>query len=151
MKTILKISTLLFLLQLAISTGISASTAIPHKTDAGAYAARSEKPNTIWNALAQPFAGLRFRMEQATESQPAEDGAKMDGLAIAGFVCGIISLFVFGIILGPLAVIFSALALKRIKRSEGARKGRGLAIAGLILGIVGIVGWFIAVLILYGG
>ncbi len=37
-----------------------------------------------------------------------------------------------------LAVIFAAIALKRIKQSNGWRTGRGMAVAGLVLGLVGI-------------
>lgn len=68
------------------------------------------------------------------------DEAQMDGLAIAGFVTGLVGLFVFGIILGALGVVFSSIALKRIKREPENRSGRGLAIAGLVLGIVSVVG-----------
>jgi uncharacterized membrane protein len=60
------------------------------------------------------------------------------GFAIASVVCGLVGLFVFGIILGTLALIFGAIALKRIRNNPGT-PGRGLAIAGLILGLVDVV------------
>ena len=60
-----------------------------------------------------------------------------NGLAIAGFVCSIVGLVIFGFILGVLAVIFSAIGLKR---AEAGAKGRGFAIAGLIIGIIDIIG-----------
>ena len=63
-----------------------------------------------------------------------------DGMAVAGFVCGLIGLFVAGIILGTLGIIFSAIALGRINRNPDTKSGRGLAIAGLILGIIAVVG-----------
>lgn len=51
---------------------------------------------------------------------------KTNGFAIAGFVCGIL-IPLFGI-------IFSAIALKQIKKTN--EKGYGLAVAGLVIGIV---------------
>jgi hypothetical protein len=57
-------------------------------------------------------------------------------MAIASLVCGIIGLLVFGIILGPLAVIFGGVGLSRANRGAS---GKGMAIAGLILGLIATV------------
>ncbi|HLP73216.1 MAG TPA: DUF4190 domain-containing protein [Bacteroidales bacterium] len=65
--------------------------------------------------------------------------AKTDGFAIAGFVAGLAGLFIAGLPLGIVALIFGSISLSKIKRSPG-RRGRGLAIAALILGIVDIIG-----------
>jgi len=59
----------------------------------------------------------------------------VDGLAIASLVLGIIWIYWIGSIL---AVIFAAVAIKRINASQGWRTGKGMAIAGLVLGLVGI-------------
>ena len=56
----------------------------------------------------------------------ASGGGK--GMSVAALVCGIVGLFFGGIILGPLAIIFGAIGMKR--------DGRGMAIAGLVCGIV---------------
>lgn len=72
-------------------------------------------------------------------SKPADNDAKMDGFAVAGFVVSIVGFFVAGLILGSLGIIFSAIALVRINKSNGSKRGRGLAITGLILGIVAVV------------
>lgn len=69
----------------------------------------------------------------------AEEDLKMDGMAVAGFVTGIVGLFIFGYILGAIAIIFSAISLSRIKKKPEIFKGKGLATTGLILGIVDIV------------
>ena len=75
--------------------------------------------------------------EVVVVEQPAPAKKKKDGLAIAGFVLGIISVFILPLILGARATIFSAIGLTRApKRNKG---GKGLAIAGLILGIIGVV------------
>jgi hypothetical protein len=59
-----------------------------------------------------------------------------NGMAIASLVCGIAGLFLFGVVLGPLAVIFGALGLSRANRGAS---GRGMAIAGLVLGLIATV------------
>ncbi|MBE7011925.1 MAG: DUF4190 domain-containing protein [Ruminococcaceae bacterium] len=53
------------------------------------------------------------------------------GLAIASMVCGIVSFFCFGFILGLLAVIFGGVA-----KSKGYRGG--MATAGIVLGVIGL-------------
>ena len=60
-----------------------------------------------------------------------------NGLAIAGFVVSICSLFInFGGIVGLIGTILSAVGLSKVK-STG--KGKGFAIAGLIMGIISII------------
>lgn len=54
-----------------------------------------------------------------------------NSLAIASFVCSIVGLFVFGIILGPLAIIFANKAKSTMSENE---QGNGLADAGKIIG-----------------
>jgi len=72
---------------------------------------------------------------------------RTSGLAIASMVCGILSLVffwvpVFGFLLGIIAIIFGAVAIRQIGR-EPNLGGRGMAIAGLVCGIVGVAGWVI--------
>ena len=52
-------------------------------------------------------------------------------MAIAGFVLALVGLLILPVIMGPLAIIFSSLALKNGQRT-------GLAIAGLVIGIVNV-------------
>lgn len=59
-----------------------------------------------------------------------------NGLAIAGFVCGVLSLLGGGFILGVPAIVLSAIGLRKANR-EG-RPHRGLAIAGLVCGIISV-------------
>ena len=53
-------------------------------------------------------------------------------LAISGLVCGICSIFIFGLTLGVLGIIFSVIA-----KIQGYKKG--MATAGIICGIIGII------------
>jgi len=64
---------------------------------------------------------------------------KTDGRAIFGFIAALAGLIIFAIPFGILAVIFSGIALSRIKKSETYVKGKGLAIAGLIIGFIDII------------
>lgn len=59
------------------------------------------------------------------------------GLGIAGFVIGLVLIFLFwipvlGVLLGILGIVFSIMGIKRSKK-------RGLAIAGLVLSIIGLL------------
>jgi hypothetical protein len=57
------------------------------------------------------------------------------GMGTASLVMGILSIFIFGIILGPLALIFGAIAWGRDRDSFG--------LAGLILGLIAVILWVI--------
>jgi hypothetical protein len=66
---------------------------------------------------------------------------RTNGFAIASLVLGIVWLYGIGSVL---AVIFGAVALNQIGRSNGTQGGKGMAVAGLVLGIV-----FLAVAVLF--
>jgi len=59
--------------------------------------------------------------------------------AIVGFISSILGLFVAGIIFCTLGVIFSSIALSKIRNNPENYKGSGLAIAGLVIGLVGLI------------
>lgn len=67
-----------------------------------------------------------------------DPGRNGNGITVAALVCGIVALIIFPIILGPLAIIFGAVGLSRIRR-DPELAGRGRAIAGLVLGIIATV------------
>jgi hypothetical protein len=54
-----------------------------------------------------------------------------DRLATASLICGIIGLFVAGIVLGPVALVLGWVSYRRVRS--------GTAQAGIVLGIVDIV------------
>ncbi|RDD84334.1 DUF4190 domain-containing protein [Streptomyces parvulus] len=62
-------------------------------------------------------------------------GARTNGLAVAGLVCGIVGIVFLSIVLGPLAVVFGSVAL----RQAGAKGGGGMAKAAIALGIFDVV------------
>ncbi|PZE20200.1 DUF4190 domain-containing protein [Paenibacillus xerothermodurans] len=67
--------------------------------------------------------------------------------SIAAMVLGILSIVIpyIGLIIGIVAIIFSAISLKEIKRT--GEQGRGMAIAGLVCGIIGTLIYGIILLI----
>jgi hypothetical protein len=58
-------------------------------------------------------------------------GGRTSGLAIAGLVCGIVGLLILPIVLGPLAIVFGAVALRQT--------GSAMAKWALALGVVDIL------------
>lgn len=54
-------------------------------------------------------------------------------------VLGILSLFFFGIVLGPVAAFMGTSALREIDANPAMYTNRGTVVAGRILGIVGTV------------
>lgn len=75
------------------------------------------------------------------------ESKKSNGLAVTGFVLSLVGLFLFGFILGLLAIIFSAIGLGRAVK-DSTYKGKGLAIAGLIIGIIDIAAWIVILALL---
>ncbi|MFC5699784.1 DUF4190 domain-containing protein [Cohnella faecalis] len=71
---------------------------------------------------------------------------KTNGKSIAGMVLGICSIAIpyIGFIIGIIAIIFSSLSLKEIKRNGD--QGRGMAVAGLVCGIIGTALYAIIIL-----
>ncbi len=63
---------------------------------------------------------------------------KKSGKAIAALVCGIISLILFGIILGVVAIVLGVMARNEI-RADPNLEGDGMALAGIITGAIGVV------------
>jgi len=64
---------------------------------------------------------------------------QVHGTATASLACGIISFFILGIILGPLAIIFGINAKKEIAENPETFVGQGQATAGIICGSIGFV------------
>lgn len=65
--------------------------------------------------------------------------------AVVTLVLGIVGLFLFSAILGPMTIIIGHKAISEIDSSNGRLGGRGLALAGLILGYVSLAFAIIAI------
>jgi hypothetical protein len=73
---------------------------------------------------------------------PVPPAAGTNGMAIAGFVLGLLGLFVISAILG---IVFGSVALSRIRRTY--QQGKGLAIAGIVLGSCWLAFYLILIVI----
>ncbi|ANS70741.1 hypothetical protein SLINC_8517 [Streptomyces lincolnensis] len=76
-------------------------------------------------------------------SSAASSGSRTNGLAIASLCCGIVGLFILNIILGPLAIVFGAVA----RRQAAAKNGAGMAKAGIVLGVVDVILWIVLLVV----
>jgi type II secretory pathway pseudopilin PulG len=84
-------------------------------------------------------------MDETNTAQPPAPPPqlKTSGKAVASLVCGILGLLCLLPLLGQLAAaLLGWLALRDIRRADGALQGRGLAITGLILAGAGILSLF---------
>ena len=68
-------------------------------------------------------------------SSSATSGSRTNGLAIASLVVGIIGIFLFPVILGPVAIVLGAVGMRQAR----VKGGGGMAKAGVILGVVDLV------------
>ena len=61
---------------------------------------------------------------------------RRNGLAIAGLVCGLVGIFLFWFILGPLAIIFGGIGWSRANRGAAHK---GMSIAAVVIGVLEII------------
>jgi hypothetical protein len=66
------------------------------------------------------------------------EARRKPGGAVASLVCGIISLFILGPILGVVAIVLGVMARREIEADPNL-EGAGLALAGIITGAIGAV------------
>jgi len=94
----------------------------------------------------QTLRNLRRNINNYIVAEPGGEAKPVTGFAVSALVLGIVSLFIFPFIAGPLAIIFGGIAMKRAN-SNPNKEGRGLAIAGFVCGIIGTVGGLILLFI----
>ncbi|MEU6812833.1 DUF4190 domain-containing protein [Streptomyces sp. NPDC046831] len=78
-------------------------------------------------------------MSSYGSSSTASSRSRTNGLAVASLVCGIIGLFLFNVILGPIAIVLGFVGM----RQASVKGGGGMAKAGIVLGIVDLVLFFV--------
>lgn len=72
-------------------------------------------------------------------SPPATATPNTNGMAIGGFVCGLLSFCCTCFPLGLVGLILSAIALSQISKQPG-QAGKGWAIAGIVLSVLSFIG-----------
>lgn len=93
----------------------------------------SNNPQPQFNQDPQFSQQAPYGQPVPTPEQQAQ-AKKAKTLSIVSLVSGIVGLFIFGYILGVVAIVTGRLAM-----NNPELKSRGMAIAGTVLGIVGIV------------
>lgn len=68
--------------------------------------------------------------------------------AVSSLVCGIVGILIFGIILGPIAIIVGMQAKSEINENPREIQGNCQATAGIIFGVVDIILWIILVILI---
>jgi hypothetical protein len=87
---------------------------------------------------------LNKHVNKLSKSNLTNDGEpKTEGLGLAGFITGLVGLFIFGILFGLIAIIFGAISLGKINKNPDKFKGKGFAITSLILGIIDVAAFLI--------
>ena len=71
------------------------------------------------------------KIEVVEKQVVVEEEKSGGGIAIASLVCSLVGLFIYGIIMGILGIVFGLIGL--------GGKRSGLATAGLIIGIIDVV------------
>lgn len=82
-------------------------------------------------------------------NENATSNEKYNGMAIAGFVLGIVNIW-FGAIfvVGVIGLILSIMGNNQIKQNGG--KGKGLAVAGIIINIITLSLYFLIYALVFG-
>lgn len=79
----------------------------------------------------------------------AEKAKKTEPLGIIGYILSLVGIFVAGIILGTIGVIFGLISLNKIKNHPEKYKSKKLyAILSIIIGVVAIIGGIIFIILL---
>ena len=120
----------------ALTAPVVEPAADTYVNQAEGYAAPVQNPTPVYNA---PY---QAPVQNAVPVQPVAQPGK--GFAIAGMVCGIVSLVLvclFPLITGLLGIIFGSVA--KTKGFKG-----GMATAGIACGAVGLGLWMLSVIIM---
>ena len=91
--------------------------------------------------------------DQVAEQVQAETQAQAKATApgaVASVVCGVIGLFVAGLIFGCIAISKAAKAKSALAEHPDQYTGGGMATAGMVLGVMDLIGVVFAVIVIMG-
>ncbi len=88
-------------------------------------------------------------MSDPATTHPSATGKPTAPAAIAALVWGVIGLFLFGLIVGWVAINYARAAKRQIAESD-RYEGEGLATAAMVLGALDIVVWSVMLLLKVG-
>lgn len=81
----------------------------------------------------------------------AKPPLRVSGKATASMWCGIVGIIIFGIVLGPIAIILGVSAKNDIAANPDELEGESQAKAGIICGCVALLLWLIVIVIAISG
>jgi hypothetical protein len=108
----------------------------------GQYPAQQQNPQGQYpmgnqgNPYATPTNPQTINVHVQNTGKPAE---KKSGYASASLACGVIGLLIFGIILGPLAIVFGIISMSQGEENSGS------AGVGIVLGIIDVFAFFVLI------
>jgi hypothetical protein len=107
-------------------------------------------PAGQYDASFQPTAAPATAPPAQPASYQPGTAVKTSGMAIASLILGIIGMIsIPTMLLSILAIIFGAIGMGQVNKSNGLLKGKGMAVTGIILGILAIL-LTIAVIAFFG-
>lgn len=112
-----------------------------------AYKQQPAQPTASQPAYQQP-AGQQSYQPAYQQPAPTPDmtqNVRWNAFALAGFVCAICSIFIFGWLLGIVGLVLSIVGFRQIKHNGG--KGKGLSIAGIAVSAVVLAIYLIILLL----
>ena len=92
-------------------------------------------------------------VEQTAEVAQAETQVQAKATApgaVAAVVCGVIGLFVAGLIFGCIAIGKASAAKKLVEEHPDQYTGGGLATTGMVLGVIDLIGVVVALIVIMG-
>jgi len=107
----------------------------------------AEHPPLIAKAVAPDTVKTPMAAKDQTLTNPGPQKKKIEGFGLAGFLISLAGLFVAGIPLGILAVIFGIVGIGKVERHPEKRKGKGFGIAAVIIGTLAIIGAIIVLVV----
>jgi hypothetical protein len=94
-----------------------------------------------WLSSWRPIQTVEPTISPPQEQPPlATTAPRTNSLAVTGFIFGLVGFFIFGVVLGPLAVILGAVALSQIRKNSDSQGGKGFAIAAIVVGALAFLG-----------
>ena len=86
--------------------------------------------------LRVPTSAPTYRAEDDQPTGPSRSSSH----ATVALVLALLSIVLFGIVLGPIAIVMAVRARNEIDESDGQLRGRGRATAAIFIGVGGFVG-----------
>jgi len=96
------------------------------------------KEAAFCEACGAPLSSVGTLAGNEEKTTKEEINPPLSGLGVASLVISILGIFVAGIILGTLAIVFGLIGMSQC--DKGQFSGKGFARSGLIIGIVDVVG-----------